>query len=71
MGLIVPLKTYLEIKKRYAFLHDENLGNFQQKEEGGIVVLTYGVGCYYHIFSLGFPRTFIIDWHCGTTLQYV
>lgn len=32
MGLMVPLKTYLEIKKRYAFLHDENLGNFQQRK---------------------------------------
>jgi hypothetical protein len=51
----------LYVKKRNAFLYDENLGNFHKKEKKAYVVLTLGVGQYGHISFLGFPRTFIID----------
>lgn len=49
-----------EKKKRYAYLVDENVGNFQrvQGEHSGSHAI--GVGCYIHICTQGiFPTTFI------------
>ena len=41
-------------------LVDENLGNFQEKQEDGMMVLrVYRVDCYFHLLLSGFPRTFI------------
>ena len=56
----------LDIKKRNAFLDDENVGNFHEKRDEGRVVLTLGVGCYSCISLLGFPTTFIIDMALST-----
>lgn len=49
------------LKKRNAFLDDENLGNFHEKRDEGRVVLTLRRGVQKLYLSLGFPRTFIID----------
>lgn len=54
------------LKKRYAYLVVENLGNFQISKEGIVVPHVYNVGCYFHICLLGFPRTFNYD----VALQY-
>ena len=54
MVRLMSIRDILEMKKRYAYLVTENLGNFQRIQEVGIVVLTHSVSCYHHILVFRF-----------------
>ena len=62
-GVYISVAEHIRfLKKRYAYLVTENLGNFQRIQENGIVVLTHIAWTAITTFVYsGFPRTFSLE----------